>query len=177
MPDRWSATEGLGGTLRDNIEALGEREREDRAKAPLSERFAAAVARFAGSMTFVWIHAAAFGLWILINVGAISWIDPFDPSLVILAMIASVEAIFLTTFVLIGQNRMAKLDDRRADLDLQVSLLTEHELTRLAELIARIAEKLDVPVDRAAFAEIEQDIQPVEVLAAIDERRTREERT
>lgn len=176
MPNRWDATGGLGGTLRNNIEALGEREREDRENAPLSERFAAAVARFAGSMTFVWIHAAAFGLWILINVGAMPVVEPFDPSLVVLAMIASVEAIFLTTFVLIGQNRMAKLDDRRADLDLQVSLLTEHELTRMAELIGRIAEKLEVPVDREAFAEIEQDIQPVEVLAAIDERRTMEER-
>ncbi len=175
MPDKQVAGLGLGGTLRHNIEALAERERQDQANAPLSERFAAVVVGFAGSMTFVWIHAAAFGLWILINVGVVPVGQPFDPSLVVLAMIASVEAIFLTTFVLIGQNRMAKLDDRRADLDLQVSLLTEHELTRLAELVGRIADKLEVPVDRIAFAEIEQDIQPVEVLAAIDERRTKEE--
>ena len=89
-------------------------------------------------------------------------------------MVASVEAIFLSTFVLISQNRMAALADRRADLDLHISLLTEHELTRLAALIDRIALKLDVPVDRDEFTEIEQDVEAVEVLEAIDEHRAKE---
>ena len=167
-------TEGLSGTLRDNIAALAEREREERKHAPLSERFAAAVARFAGSITFVWIHAIAFGLWIMVNLGWLG-LKPFDSSFVALAMVASVEAIFLTTFVLIGQNRMAALEDRRAELDLHISLLTEHELTRIAVVVDGIAERLNVPVDRNAFAEVEQDIQPVEVLEAIDEKRTRED--
>jgi uncharacterized membrane protein len=48
-----------------------------------------------------------FGAWIVANLGVISGIPQFDPSFVILAMIASVEAIFLSTFVLISQNRMA----------------------------------------------------------------------
>ena len=56
-----------------------------------------------------------------------------------LAMVASVEAIFLSTFVLITQNRMAAAADRRADLDLQISLLTEHELTKLATLLTDMA--------------------------------------
>ncbi len=67
----------------------------------------------------------------------------FDPSFVILAMMASGEAIFLSTFVLISQNRMAAAD-KRADLDLHVSLLTEHVLTKLVELVTAMAERVGV---------------------------------
>ena len=80
-------------------------------------------------MRFVYLHLALFGGWIIVNLGLIPGLRPFDPSFVVLAMVASVEAIFLSTFVLISQNRMAAAADRRADLDLQVSLLAEHEIT------------------------------------------------
>ena len=68
-------------------------------------------------MIFVYIHLIGFGIWIIVNLG---WtpLPTFDPTLVVLAMFASVEAIFLSTFVLITQNRMAAQADRRADLDL-----------------------------------------------------------
>ena len=59
-------------------------------------------------------------------------------------MIVSLEAIFLSTFVLISQNRSAAVAARRADLDLHVNLLAEHELTKLAELVERIAVCLEV---------------------------------
>lgn len=59
----------------------------------------------------------------------------WDPTFVVLGMVASVEAIFLSTFVRVSQNRMAAQADKRADLDLQISLLTEHELTKVAELV------------------------------------------
>src|SRR5690606_40574551 len=71
------------------------------------------------------IYLILFGGWIAINTGIIGIIEPWDPTLVVLAMIASVEAIFLSTFVLINQNRMAAEDDARADLDLQVNLRSE----------------------------------------------------
>ena len=71
----------------------------------------------------------------------------WDPSFVILAMWASVEAIFLSTFVLIAQNRMSAAADKRADLDLQISLLAEHEITKLASLLEAVAQRLEVPVD------------------------------
>ena len=70
---------------------------------------------------------------------------PFDPfPFVMLAMIASVEAIFLSTFVLISRNRQARLAERRAELDLQISLLAEHEITRLVERLEAVAEHLGV---------------------------------
>ena len=168
-------TAGLSGPLRENIAALTERERREREQAPLSERLAERITRFTGSMPFVVLHLILFGGWIVANLGWLTAIPRFDPTFVTLAMVASVEAIFLSTFVLITQNRMAAAADRRADLDLHISLLTEHELTRLAALVDRIAERLDVPVDKAEFAEIERDVTPVEVLEALDEKRAQDD--
>jgi uncharacterized membrane protein len=166
--------QGLSGTLRENITALAERERAERARAPWSERLAKRITRFTGSMPFVWVHVAIVTLWIAINLGWLPAVPRFDRTFVVLAMAASVEAIFLSTFVLISQNRMAELDDRRADLDLHISLLPEHELTRLVALVDHMAAKLDVAVDRQEFAEIERDVEAVEVLDAIDENKAKE---
>ncbi|TIR46751.1 MAG: DUF1003 domain-containing protein, partial [Mesorhizobium sp.] len=89
---------------------------------------------------------------------------------VILAMFASVEAIFLSTFVLINQNRMAAQDDARADLDLQVSLLNEHETTKLIKLVEEIAKRLDVPTEADnELKELKRDVAPEAVLDKIKE--------
>ena len=88
----------------------------------------------------------------------------------ILAMIACVEAIFLSTFVLITQNRMATAADKRADLDLQISLLTEHELTKMATLMDDMAKKMGVKTRvEGELREIEQDLTPEAVLDEIEE--------
>lgn len=150
----------LDDTLRDNIARLSERQRRETAAAPLSDRIAARITGFTGSMTFVALHVTLFGGWIVWNL----WLEPkFDPSFVVLAMVASVEAIFLSTFVLISQNRMARLSQARADLDLHISLLAEHELSRLAALVERIAANagIEVPAD---IAEIKNDVVPEAVL-------------
>lgn len=156
---------GMQTTLRDNIAALADRARAERRAAPLPARIADRITRFTGSMTFVAIHLTIYGLWIVANLGWIPGIPRFDPTFVILASEASVEAIFLSTFVLISQNRMAEQADRRADLDLHINLLAEHELTRLAALVGRIAQRLDVPVEDR---EIETDVEPERVLEALD---------
>jgi uncharacterized membrane protein len=166
--------QGLSGTLRQNITALAERERAERASAPWDERLANRITRFTGSMKFVWVHVAIVALWIAVNLGWVPGAPRFDRSFVILAMAASVEAIFLSTFVLISQNRMAALDDRRADLDVHISLLTEHELTRLVALVDRIAARLDVQVDREELGEIERDVEPGQVLDALDEKKSKD---
>ena len=84
-------------------------------------------------------------------------------------MAASVEAIFLSTFVLITQNRMAAMADKRADLDLHINLLTEHELTKLAVLISEIAEKLGIRSQaERELQEVKQDVRPATVLDAIE---------
>jgi uncharacterized membrane protein len=102
------------------------------------------------------------------NLGWLPGIPAWDPSFVVLAMIASVEAIFLSTFVLISQNRMAAAADKRADLDLQVSLLAEHEVTKLVTLVSGIAERIGVrTVADEELDEITQDIAPEAVLDEI----------
>ncbi|TCU21312.1 putative membrane protein [Rhizobium azibense] len=154
-----------------NIETLLRRRQVEERSAPLQDRVAGEITRFAGSMNFVYFHAVVFGAWILANVGLLPFIPEFDPSLVILAMVASVEAIFISTFVLISQNRMAEADDKRSDLNLQISLLAEHEATQLLTIVAAIAEKLGVEVEQTAeIEELKEDVAPEEVLDTIEEK-------
>jgi uncharacterized membrane protein len=161
--------QGLAPVLDRNIEALRQRRlREDRA-ASWQERIADAITQFTGSMLFVYIHLAVFGFWIVANLHWLPGVPAWDESFVILAMVASVEAIFLSTFVLITQNRMAAAADKRADLDLQISLLTEHELTKMATLLAEMAKHIGVRtrVERE-LQEIQRDVAPDAVLDEIE---------
>src|SRR5215216_5764838 len=107
---------GLTPVLERNITALYERRQREAEAASWEERAADAMTRFTGSMIFVYLHLLIFGFWIIANLHWIPGIPAWDESFVVLAMIASVEAIFLSTFVLITQNRMAAVADKRADL-------------------------------------------------------------
>jgi uncharacterized membrane protein len=161
--------EGLNSALARNIQALHERHRRDEAAAPLQDRLAAAVTAFTGSMTFVYVHLAVLAAWVGANAGLIPGAPRFDPTFVILATAASVEAIFLSTFVLISQNRAAKAADRRADLDLQINLLTEHEVTRLITLTSAIADRLGIDQARdPGLRELERDVAPEAVLNTLE---------
>ena len=160
---------GLTPVLERNIRSIQLRREREEAAAGWQERAADAITRFTGSMTFVYLHLAAFGFWIVANLGWIPGIPAWDPSFVVLAMIASVEAIFLSTFVLISQNRMAAAADKRADLDLQISLLAEHEITRLIALVSALSEHvgLKTEVDQEV-GELKQDVAPEAVLDRIE---------
>ena len=159
----------LNTTLLRNIEALHERRRDEARKASKQDRIADAITRFTGSMAFVYLHLAGFGLWITANLGWLPGVAPWDPTFVVLAMEASVEAIFLSTFVLISQNRMMTAADKRDDLDLQINLLTEHEVTKIATMVRAIAVKLDISdADHVELQEIERDIAPEAVMDVIE---------
>jgi uncharacterized membrane protein len=160
----------LNSALRRNIEAPRRRRADDDERAALDEKLARAISCFAGSMHFVYVHAALYGAWIVANLGWIPGVEPWDPSFVILAMVASVEAIFLSTFILITQNRMAAAADRRAELDLQVSLLAEAEITKLVELVSMIAERMDLSSgEQHEVEEMKRRVAPEAVLDAIEE--------
>jgi uncharacterized membrane protein len=163
------AQQGINATLVANIARLRARAEAEEAAAPLGSRIADRITGFTGSMLFVVIHLLLYSGWIAANLGWLPGIPRFDRSFVILAMEASVEAIFLSTFVLISQNRMAAASDRRAKLDLHINLLTEHELTKLADLVASIAERLGVPESDPEFHEIRKDVEPEKVLDALEE--------
>ena len=162
--------DSLNSSLRRNIDVLRRRREDEEASAGLQERLAAAITRFSGSMRFVYAHALIYGFWILANLGWVPGIRPWDQSFVILAMVASVEAIFLSTFILITQNRMAMAADRRAELDVQISLLAEAEITKLVELVSGIANRLDVPAgEHEEIEEMKRQVAPEAVLDAIEE--------
>jgi uncharacterized membrane protein len=152
-----------------NIQELLARRQAEEARRTWQERLADAVTTFAGSLTFVFLHLALFGGWILWNAGWLG-LKPFDPSFVVLAMFASVEAIFLSTFVLISQNRMSAQADKRAELNLQVGLLSEHEITRLVTLVAEMAKKLGIEEGHdPEIAELARDVRPEQVLDTIEQ--------
>ena len=160
---------GLGSVLARNMARMEERRVREAAVASVSEKISDHVTRFAGSMTFVAVHAVAYGAWLAVNLGVVPGVKPFDPSFVVLAMEASVEAIFLSTFVLISQNRMMGAAARQSDLDLQINLLAEHELTRLVTLVDAMAAKMGVEVvDRDELQEIEEDVSPEAVLDGLE---------
>ena len=162
--------DSLNSSLRRNIEALRRRREQEEAHASVQERLAGAITRFSGSMRFVYVHVALYGFWIVANLGWIPGIKPWDPTFVVLAMIASVEAIFLSTFILITQNRMAAAADRRAELDVQISLLAEAEITKLVELVSEIAARMDVPAaEHDEIEEMKRQVAPEAVLDAIEE--------
>lgn len=162
--------EGLNSALARNIEALRERHKREEKNASLEDRLAAAITAFTGSLTFVYVHLVILLGWVSANVGLVPWLPRFDPTFVILATAASVEAIFLSTFVLISQNRAAKQADRRADLDLQINLLAEHEVTRLITVTVAIAEKLGVSESRNPdLQELQRDVAAEAVLDTLQE--------
>lgn len=165
--------ESMAHVVERNIEALLQRQRREQSSRSAQARLADGITRFTGSLPFIYIHLAVVLGWTVVNGGWTS-LPKFDPSFVLLATLASVEAIFLTAFVLMTQNRMQVEADRRADLDLQISLLTEHELTRLVSLTRRLAERVGVDTgDETELRAIQRDVAPDEVLDAL-ERKQRE---
>jgi uncharacterized membrane protein len=159
--------DSLNTALYRNIEALKRHHDEEARSATFHDRMARAITSFAGSFPFVYIHLGIVSVWVAASLGWIPGVRSWDPSFVGLAMVTSVEAIFLSTFVLITQNRMAEESDRRAALDLQVNLLAEHEVTRLIRQTSAIAEKLGIEVHED-IEELKRDIAPEAVLDVLE---------
>jgi uncharacterized membrane protein len=119
-------------------------------------------------VVFVYLHVVWFAVWIAWNLGALG-AKPFDPyPFGLLTMIVSLEAIFLSTFVLISQNRLSEDADRRANLHLQIGLLSEHEITRALQMLEQIQSKIGVEPDAGSdLKELETEVRPEDVLGEI----------
>jgi uncharacterized membrane protein len=134
-----------GANAPENVERIARLEEEQLRARSLSERVAGAVTRAAGTAVCALAHVAWFASWILLNTGRVGPIRPFDPfPFNLLTMIVSLEAIFLSIWILISQNQMTRQADRRAHLDLQVNLLAEQESTATLRAVERIAQHLGV---------------------------------
>lgn len=133
----------MAHVLEKNVELIDMLKREVRTQRTSEERISDSITSFSGSMVFVYIHVVWFVVWIAINmVPGLPKFDPFPFGL--LTMIVSLEAIFLSTFVLISQNREALMTEEQSTLDLQIDLLSEYEVTRVLRLIDKIAMKLGI---------------------------------
>jgi uncharacterized membrane protein len=133
------------------------------------DKIADGVTAFSGQMGFVYASIVWFAVWILLNSGLVP-IRPFDPyPYGLLTMIVSLEAILLSTFILISQNRMNEQAEHRADLDLHIDLLTEYELTRVLQMLDAIQGKMGIEnAEDTELAELEMETKPEEVLAEIE---------
>jgi len=131
--------------VRDNIASVTEMESTLEHRRTLVDRIADLIGGFSGSMTFVFLHLVWFLAWFLINTGVIPGIPRFDPyPFILLAMIVSVEGVLLSTFVLMKQNRMQKRIDVRDQLNLQIDLLAEKEITKSLQLLRAICKHLEI---------------------------------
>jgi len=176
---RRSVRNGSNGTVRNKgsdhvgktIEEILKLESLDKT---VSEVIADRIAEFTGRMTFVWLHVAWFAAWILLNVPWLGW-EPFDPyPFTFLTMIVSLEAIFLATFILMSENRQARLADRRARVNLQIDMISEREVTKLMELLVEIHEALGL--ERKADRELERMQRPTNIEHLTEAAETVEER-
>ncbi|MEX1253327.1 MAG: DUF1003 domain-containing protein [Dehalococcoidia bacterium] len=165
-----STPEGNGGTQtspprpgRAEIESAGElaalHERTE-SDTDASERLAHRITAFSGSMVYVWLHVVWFGAWIA---GNAVWFH-FDPfPFTFLTMIVSLEAIFLSTFVLISQNRQAYQADHRASVDLELNMVAEREITKMMDMIARLQQHLGMPAEKENDTDLREMLEPTAI--------------
>jgi uncharacterized membrane protein len=104
------------------------------------ERVADAIATFSGSMPFLGLHCLWFTVWIAWNTTGTHRFDPFPFGL--LTMVVSLEAIFLSVFVLLSQNRQASKDRVRSDIEYEVNVKAEMEVGALHEKLDRLHEEI-----------------------------------
>ena len=128
-----------------NISRIAELEAKFDEKRTRTDRIADAIADWTGSLSFVILHVCWFAFWILLNTVNVFPIGKFDPfPFVLLSVIVSCEAVVLSTFVLIKQNRMSSRAEHREKLHLQINLLAEQEVTKLLWLQGLICEHLGI---------------------------------
>jgi uncharacterized membrane protein len=153
-----------------NVETVTRLEKEAREQRTSVDRLAEKIAGFCGSMKFVWVHVVWFGGWILFNViPGIHHIDPFP--FTFLTLIVSLEAIFLSTFILISQNLDSRISERRSHLDLQLNLLSEQENTKMIVMLHAIAAKVGADLSQdPALKALSEETQPERLIEQIEAR-------
>lgn len=157
--------------FRRGVENLASIKAEAHRYESLSERIADFFTNFSGSMIYVYVHVAWFLVWIAWNTGLIPALAPFDPfPFGLLTMIVSLEAIFLSTFVLISQNREQKINAIRDEIAAQIGLYQEQELTEVLRIVHRIEKHLGLhDDDEANIKAMEMYVDPDHLFRQIEE--------
>ncbi|HUQ48386.1 MAG TPA: DUF1003 domain-containing protein [Gemmatimonadaceae bacterium] len=153
-----------------NVRALVEHAAERERNRTRADRVALAVSRFAGSMNFVYSHLVFLGVLAAGDLGWIPGLPPYDTSFTVLGTVASIEAIFLATFVLIAQNRMSEQEELQNRLGLQASLLTEHEVTHVLRIVAAISDNMGLDAARnPEILDLLRELAPKDMLEKIEQ--------
>ena len=158
----------LSDVVENNIRSMLRLRKQRLRDRTLQERLADGITQISGRMPFVYFHTLWFAAWIVLNTGhaGVKIFDPYPYGF--LTMIVSLEAIFLSTFVLISQNRLSEEADRRADLDMHIGLLNEAKMTHALTMLHAIQKKLDIGTDEdPALMDFLMQTSPEEVLAEI----------
>ena len=162
-------TDAAENLTRRNVERMRKMEDWSKLHRSVPDRAAEAVARFCGRISFVWIHAVLFAVWILWNV--LPKLPRFDPyPFTFLTLCVSLEAIFLSSFILISQNYEMRVTERRTQLDLQINLLAEQENTKILALLELMAKKMGaIEADDPEIDALAAAIQPESIVRQIEE--------
>ena len=163
-------TRSVDELTQQNVEAVSKLEAAAREERTSADRIAEKIANFCGTITFVWVHVLWFSAWILLNsIPGIPHLDPFP--FTFLTLVVSLEAIFLSTFILISQNYETRVSERRSHLDLQLNMLSEQENTTMITMLQAIAAKVgaDLSSDPRLQA-LSQQTQPEKLVEQIAER-------
>ena len=165
-PGSAASAKALDAETQSNILKIAEIEEAQKSSRTIGEKVSEMIAAFCGSMTFVYVHVIWFIGWVLINSVLTSWqFDPFPYTF--LTLVVSLEAIFLSTFILISQNHETQLTERRNHLDLQINMLSEQENTKMIELLQRIAVKVGIPNDDALTDALLEPMEPGKLVEQI----------
>jgi len=160
----------LPKALAKNIQMLIEQHREDLKEHSRARAMIHRVAAFISRAEFVYLHLVLFGAWIAINTG-VTGLPRFDPHLDKLAVFAALESLFVSGCILINQRRNEQIAEERAELHLNISLLSERESTRVVRLVAALAQRAGIETSADDLDELMEDIRPEEVLQEIKRER------
>jgi uncharacterized membrane protein len=142
-----SSSPPTGDPTQYNIEAIVKLEEQALNRRTPTERVSDVVVKFIGSTLFVLLQVLLVVAWSAVNLNLLPHVKAFDPfPFGILALLISSESVFLTIFVLISQNRMARQAERRAHIDLQVGMLAEQELTTVLQMLQKLCQHAGVDV-------------------------------
>ena len=159
-----------------NVEVVASLDAAAKAKRTPTDCAVDAITGFCGRMAFVWVHVVWFGLWICANqVSSVKHFDPYPYQF--LTLVVSLEAIFLSTFILISQNRQSRLAERRSHLDLQINLLSEQENTKILTMVESIVRHLGIPDGDPEIGVLAASTEPSRLVEQIVKVMEKEDRT
>ncbi len=164
-------SKGIDAQAANNIQKILQIEQTQKDNRMIGEKISEGIAGFCGSMAFVYVHMAWFGGWVVVNLMPSFQFDPFPYTF--LTLVVSLEAIFLSTFILISQNHETQVTERRNHLDLQINMLAEEESTRTLELVQAIAKKVGIDCEDESLKALLEPMDPEkmvdEIMAATED--------